>query len=180
MDVCAVNPKIRALSLSCRRARQTSQWRSFRLEEENAHRVVLEVITEPKNALGKQYKKMFQMNDVKLHFTDVALKLIAKKAMARNIGARGLRAIFESMLIDAMYEIPDAKPDNDRIDAVLVDEEAVSCIDNSGYGAKILRGDGSLNSYLSGCRMKYETPNGDNTQAEVDELGISSRAISIW
>ncbi|KAG0503274.1 hypothetical protein HPP92_003346 [Vanilla planifolia] len=43
MDVCAVNPKIRALSLSCRRARQTSQWRSFRLEEENTHRVVLEV-----------------------------------------------------------------------------------------------------------------------------------------
>ncbi|KAG0499028.1 hypothetical protein HPP92_003719 [Vanilla planifolia] len=141
---------------------------------------LVQVITEPKNALGKQYKKMFQMNDVKLHFTDVALKLIAKKAMARNIGARGLRAIFESMLIDAMYEIPDAKADNDRIDAVLVDEEAVGCIDNSGYGAKILRGDGSLNSYLSGCRMKYETPNGDNTQAEVDELGISSRAISIW
>ncbi|XVE84273.1 hypothetical protein DITRI_Ditri16bG0157400 [Diplodiscus trichospermus] len=66
---------------------------------------LVKVLTQPKNALGKQYKKLFSMNDVKLHFTSKALKLIAKKAMAKNTGARGLRAILESILTEAMYEV---------------------------------------------------------------------------
>ncbi|KAG8645920.1 CLP protease regulatory subunit CLPX2, mitochondrial isoform X2 [Manihot esculenta] len=65
---------------------------------------LVQVIMEPKNALGKQYKKMFNMNNVKLLFTDGALRLIAKKAMAKNTGARGLRAILENILTEAMYE----------------------------------------------------------------------------
>ncbi|KAF6140829.1 hypothetical protein GIB67_042242 [Kingdonia uniflora] len=65
----------------------------------------LQVLTEPKNALGKQYKKMFQMNGVKLHFTVKALRLIAKEATSKNTGARGLRSILENILMDAMYEV---------------------------------------------------------------------------
>ncbi|KAK6246695.1 hypothetical protein SCA6_009785 [Theobroma cacao] len=65
----------------------------------------IQVLTEPKNALGKQYKKLFSMNNVKLHFTSKALRLIAKKAMAKNTGARGLRAILEGILTEAMYEV---------------------------------------------------------------------------
>jgi ATP-dependent Clp protease ATP-binding subunit ClpX len=66
---------------------------------------LVEVLTEPKNALGRQYTKLFEMNDVKLHFTEKALRLIAKRAIAKNTGARGLRSILESILTEAMYEV---------------------------------------------------------------------------
>ncbi|CAL9098338.1 unnamed protein product [Musa textilis] len=110
---------------------------------------LVQVLTEPKNALGKQYKKTFSLNDVKLHFTDAALRLIARKAMVKNTGARGLRAILESTLIEAMYEIPDVKTGNDRVDAIVVDEDAIGSLDKSGCGAKILRGNGALEEYLT-------------------------------
>ncbi|GMP63242.1 hypothetical protein CsSME_00025006 [Camellia sinensis var. sinensis] len=109
---------------------------------------LVQVLSEPKNALGKQYKKMFSMNNVNLHFTDNALRLIAKKAMAKNTGARGLRAILENILTEAMFEVPDAKSGNDSIDAVVVDEEAVGSVDTPGCGAKILRRDGSVEPFL--------------------------------
>ncbi|CAN6458225.1 unnamed protein product [Victoria cruziana] len=115
---------------------------------------LVQVLTEPKSALGKQYKKMFSMNDVKLHFTDEALRLIAKKALAKNTGARGLRSILENLLTEAMYEIPDVKTGNDKVDAVVVDEEAVGSVDSPGCGAKILRGDGALEGYLSQRKQK--------------------------
>uniref|UniRef100_A0A2N9G4T9 Clp ATPase C-terminal domain-containing protein n=1 Tax=Fagus sylvatica TaxID=28930 RepID=A0A2N9G4T9_FAGSY len=66
---------------------------------------LVQVLTEPKNSLAKQYKKMFSMNNVKLHFTGNALRLIAKKTLAKNTGARGLRAILENILTEAMFEI---------------------------------------------------------------------------
>ncbi|AQK69787.1 ATP-dependent Clp protease ATP-binding subunit clpX [Zea mays] len=66
---------------------------------------LVEVLTEPKNALGRQYTKLFEMNDVKLHFTEEALRLIAKRAISKNTGARGLRSILESILTEAMYEV---------------------------------------------------------------------------
>ncbi|KAF3788032.1 CLP protease regulatory subunit [Nymphaea thermarum] len=119
---------------------------------------LVQVLTEPKSALGKQYKKMFTMNDVKLHFTDEALRLIAKKALAKNTGARGLRSILESLLTEAMYEIPDVKTGKDRVDAVVVDEEAVGSVDSPGCGAKILRGDGALECYLSQQKQKEKGP----------------------
>ncbi|XP_052204979.1 CLP protease regulatory subunit CLPX2, mitochondrial [Diospyros lotus] len=109
---------------------------------------LVQVLTEPKNAIGKQYKKMFGMNNVKLHFTEKALRLIAKKAIAKNTGARGLRTILESILVDAMYEIPDVKSENESIDAVVVDEEAVGSVDTSGCGAKVLRRDGTLEPFV--------------------------------
>ncbi|KAE9612043.1 putative ATPase, AAA-type, core, Clp protease, ATP-binding subunit ClpX [Lupinus albus] len=66
---------------------------------------LMQVLTEPKHALAKQYKKLFSMNNVKLHFTEKALRLIAKKAMAKNTGARGLRALLENILTEAMFEV---------------------------------------------------------------------------
>ncbi|KAI4340923.1 hypothetical protein MLD38_025714 [Melastoma candidum] len=114
---------------------------------------LVEVLTEPKNALGKQYKKMFRMNDVKLHFTEGALRLIARKAIAKNTGARGLRSLLESILMDAMYEIPDVRTGDDVIDAVVVDEEVVGT-EGHGCGAKILHGDGALDLYLSQPKAK--------------------------
>lgn len=114
---------------------------------------LVQVLTEPKNALGKQYKKLFQMNDVKLHYTESALRLIARKAITKNTGARGLRALLENILMDAMYEIPDARTGKDIIDAVVVDEEAVG-VEGQGCGAKILHGEGALDRYLSQHTVK--------------------------
>ncbi|GKV25602.1 hypothetical protein SLEP1_g35012 [Rubroshorea leprosula] len=109
---------------------------------------LVQVLTEPKNALGKQYRKMFQMNGVKLHITENALRLIARKAINKNTGARGLRSILENILMDAMYEIPDVRTGDDIIDAVVVDEEAVGT-EGRGTGAKILYGKAALDNYLT-------------------------------
>ncbi len=67
---------------------------------------LLRVLTEPKNAIVRQYEKLFAMDDVKLTFTAEALDLIVDKAIEFKLGARGLRSIVESIMIDAMYEIP--------------------------------------------------------------------------
>ncbi|AZR73381.1 ATP-dependent protease ATP-binding subunit ClpX [Anoxybacter fermentans] len=67
---------------------------------------LVRILKEPKNALIKQYQKFFQLDEVELEFTDEALKSIAKQALKRNTGARGLRAILEEILLDIMYEIP--------------------------------------------------------------------------
>uniref|UniRef100_M4CFT1 Clp ATPase C-terminal domain-containing protein n=1 Tax=Brassica campestris TaxID=3711 RepID=M4CFT1_BRACM len=119
---------------------------------------LMEVLTEPKNALGKQYKKMYQMNSVKLHFTETALRLIARKAITKNTGARGLRALLESILMDSMYEIPDEGTGKDMIEAVVVDEEAVEGEGRRGSGAKILRGKGALSLYLSETTKSKDSP----------------------
>ena len=71
------------------------------------------ILTEPKNALTKQYRKLFEMEGVDLKFTDDALKAIAEKAIARKTGARGLRAIMEEALMDLMYDIPGAENVNE-------------------------------------------------------------------
>ncbi|XP_013714761.2 CLP protease regulatory subunit CLPX2, mitochondrial-like isoform X2 [Brassica napus] len=103
---------------------------------------LVQVLTEPRSALGKQYKKLFRMNNVQLHFTEGATRLIARKAMSKNTGARGLRSILESILTEAMFEVPDGKSEGSQsIKAVLVDEEAVGSVGSPGCGAKILRGD---------------------------------------
>ena len=67
---------------------------------------LVKILTEPKSALVKQYQKLFEMDGVELKFTDDALEAIAEKAIARNTGARGLRSIMESLMMDTMYEIP--------------------------------------------------------------------------
>lgn len=67
---------------------------------------LITILTEPKNALVKQYQTLFGMEEVKLTFTEDALKAIAKKALARKTGARGLRSIMEGILLDSMYDLP--------------------------------------------------------------------------
>ena len=64
------------------------------------------ILTVPKNALVKQYQKLFEMDGVYLHFTDDAISAIAEKAVQRKTGARGLRSIMEDLMTDIMYEIP--------------------------------------------------------------------------
>jgi len=67
---------------------------------------LISILTEPKNALAKQYKKLFEMEDVRLRFTDGALKTIAREAIRRKSGARGLRSIMENIMLDIMYDLP--------------------------------------------------------------------------
>ncbi len=70
---------------------------------------LVQILTQPKNALVKQYQRMFEMEDVKLTFSDEALVGIAKKAIVRKTGARGLRSILESILLDTMFDLPTMK-----------------------------------------------------------------------
>jgi ATP-dependent Clp protease ATP-binding subunit ClpX len=79
------------------------------------------VLTEPKNALTKQYERLFAMEEASLSFTDEALRAIAKKAQARETGARGLRSIIEQVMLDIMFELPD-QPRGNRY---VVNEEVV-------------------------------------------------------
>lgn len=67
---------------------------------------LIKILTEPKNALVKQYQKLFEMDNSQLEFTDEALEVIAKEAIRRKTGARGLRAILEEVMMDVMYELP--------------------------------------------------------------------------
>ncbi|MBP3926290.1 MAG: ATP-dependent Clp protease ATP-binding subunit ClpX [Clostridium sp.] len=67
---------------------------------------LVQILSKPKNALVKQYQKLFELDDVKLEFTDEALREVAKLAVARKTGARGLRSILEAAMMDLMYEIP--------------------------------------------------------------------------
>ncbi len=67
---------------------------------------LVRILTEPKNALVKQYKKLFELEDVRLRFTDGVLRAIAKEAMRRKSGARGLRSIMENIMLDIMYDLP--------------------------------------------------------------------------
>ena len=71
---------------------------------------LVRVLTEPRNALVKQYECLFEMENSKLQFTDAALEAIARLAMARGTGARGLRAIIEKVMTDIMFELPDQEP----------------------------------------------------------------------
>jgi ATP-dependent Clp protease ATP-binding subunit ClpX len=64
------------------------------------------ILTQPKNALVKQYQKLFEIEKVKLSFTKESLRAIAREAMRRNSGARGLRAILEDAMLDIMYDVP--------------------------------------------------------------------------
>lgn len=79
------------------------------------------ILKEPKNALVKQYKKLFDIEEVELVFEDDALKEIAKKAIERNTGARGLRSIVENIMMDTMYEVPS----EENVEKVIVTKEAV-------------------------------------------------------
>jgi ATP-dependent Clp protease ATP-binding subunit ClpX len=74
--------------------------------EELSESALVKILTEPKNAIIKQYQKLLSFDNVKLKFTDTALTAIAKEAIRRKTGARGLRAILEDVMLDLMYEMP--------------------------------------------------------------------------
>ena len=80
------------------------------------------ILTEPKNALVKQYQRLFELEDTQLSFTEDALKAIALKAIERKTGARGLRSIMESILLDTMFDLPSL----DSVEEVVVNEESVA------------------------------------------------------
>ena len=88
------------------------------LDEES----LIEILKEPKNALVKQYQKLFEMEKVNLKFTDGALVAIARETLKRKTGARGLRSILENAMLDVMYDIPS----QDRVKEVVINEEVVS------------------------------------------------------
>jgi len=82
---------------------------------------MVEILTEPKNALVKQYGKLLGMEGVDLEIRPNALRAIAKRALARKTGARGLRSILEQSLIDTMFELPNTA----NVDKVVVDESTI-------------------------------------------------------
>jgi len=81
--------------------------------------VLIEILTKPKNALVKQYGRLFEMEGVKLTFTEDALKVVASRAIKRKTGARGLRSIMESILLTTMFDLPGL----DRVDEVVISGE---------------------------------------------------------
>jgi len=83
---------------------------------------LIQILQEPKNALVKQYQKLFDMEKVNLKFTDGALEAIARETLQRKTGARGLRSILENAMLDVMYEIPS----EDRVKEVLINEDVIS------------------------------------------------------
>ena len=85
---------------------------------------LIQILTQPKNALTKQYQALFGLEDVELEFTPEALKAMAKKALERKTGARGLRSIVEAVLLDTMYDLPSIE----NLQKVIVDEETI--VDN--------------------------------------------------
>ncbi|MFW2371610.1 MAG: ATP-dependent Clp protease ATP-binding subunit ClpX [Gammaproteobacteria bacterium] len=89
--------------------------------EELDEDALITILTQPKNALTKQYYKMFEMEDCELEFRDDALSAIARKAMARKTGARGLRTILENTLLETMYELPSL----DDVTKVVIDEAVI-------------------------------------------------------
>ena len=82
---------------------------------------MMQVMTEPKNALVKQYKKLFEFENVKLKFTEAAVKAIAEKATKRKTGARGLRAVLEETMLEIMFELPSQQD----VEEVVINEEVV-------------------------------------------------------
>jgi ATP-dependent Clp protease ATP-binding subunit ClpX len=86
---------------------------------------LVQILTEPKNALVKQYEKLFAFEKVKLKFTDGALQAVARKAMTQKTGARGLRAILESVMLDVMYELPTLRQRN-QLKECIVTEAVIS------------------------------------------------------
>ena len=89
--------------------------------EELDEKSLVRILTEPKNALAKQYQRLFEMEDCDLEFRDDALKAIAKKAMERKTGARGLRTLLEKILLDTMYDLPSSED----ISKVVIDKSVI-------------------------------------------------------
>ena len=82
---------------------------------------LVDILTQPKNALIKQYQKLFEFEDVRLRFTDGALRAVARQALKRKSGARGLRSILETVMLDLMYDIPS----REDVEECVINEEVI-------------------------------------------------------
>jgi len=89
--------------------------------EELDEDALVQILTEPKNALTKQYEKLFEMEGCEIEFRDEALRAVARKAMERKTGARGLRTILEQVLLDTMYDLPSME----NVRKVVIDENVI-------------------------------------------------------
>jgi ATP-dependent Clp protease ATP-binding subunit ClpX len=89
--------------------------------DELSEQALIRILTEPKNAIMRQYQKLFEMQGVSLKFTDGAVKAVAREAMKRKSGARGLRSILENSMLDIMFEIPSLK----NVHECVVSEEVI-------------------------------------------------------
>jgi ATP-dependent Clp protease ATP-binding subunit ClpX len=94
---------------------------------------LVKILVEPRNAIIKQYKKFFEMEGVELTFTPDALKTIARRAMEMETGARGLRAILESVMLDIMYDLPSRSAD---VSEVRVDSDVIESKKEPHYVAR--------------------------------------------
>jgi len=101
---------------------------------------LVDVLTQPKHALVKQYKKLFRMSDAAFHVTDAALRRVAQMALERKTGARGLRAIMDKMLLESMFSVPEAD-----VHTVVMTEAAV----NGEQEPLLLRGSDCLETVLA-------------------------------
>ncbi|KTD20541.1 ATP-dependent Clp protease, ATP binding subunit ClpX [Legionella lansingensis] len=104
---------------------------------------LIDILTKPKNALTKQFHALFKMEGVELEFREQAMHLIAKKALDRKIGARGLRSILENILLDTMYELPSME----GVKKVVIDENVIN---NTGKPILIYEGEESKQSAAGG------------------------------
>ncbi|CAM9155735.1 unnamed protein product [Scytosiphon promiscuus] len=120
---------------------------------------MVEVMTKPKNSLIKQYKFQFGIDDVEFHMTEGALRAVASTAIKKDTGARGLRSIMESLLLEAMFDAPGSD-----VNGVYVDEDAVS-----GKGSVVLlKGQQTLESYLRELGRETGDGGGDKKASELD------------
>jgi ATP-dependent Clp protease ATP-binding subunit ClpX len=90
--------------------------------EELDEAALVRILTEPKNAITKQFKRLFELEGVELEFRPDALTAVARKALARKTGARGLRTILEQVLLDTMFELPSME----NVSKVVVDESVIN------------------------------------------------------
>ena len=96
------------------------------MASEQAHplseEALVRILTEPKNALVRQFKRLFEIDGVQLELTDGALRAVAREAVERKTGARGLRAILEAAMLEIMYDIPS----QDNVQKVIINEESIN------------------------------------------------------
>jgi ATP-dependent Clp protease ATP-binding subunit ClpX len=90
--------------------------------EELVEEDLIRILREPKNALIKQYQRLFELEGIKLSFTEGALTAIAKKALKRKSGARGLRSVMEAAMLDVMYELPSKK----NVEECVISEQVIT------------------------------------------------------
>lgn len=124
--------------------------------DENA---LMQILTEPKNALCKQYQKLLSMDDIELTFEPEAVRAIAKQAIERKCGARGLRAIIESIMLDTMFELPG----QEDVTGCVIDEAAVQ----EGGKPRLTRGERRLTRSKKAAEQQESLPEPENREPQI-------------